>query len=65
MIGQAILQNMNSFFSQGNPNSTINSILNSAHFTLKVRRAHVLEDSLNGIVMKAENHADLRKPLRI
>lgn len=55
MIGQAILQNMNSFFSAGNTNSTINTILNSAHFTLKVRRANILEDSLNGIVMNSAN----------
>lgn len=56
---------MGSFFQAGNQGGTINQILNSSHFTLKVDRQNLLEDSLNQLVLNSENQQMLRKPLRI
>ena len=46
--------------------STISNILNGAHFTIKIRRDHILEDSLNALVTEQAVSDDLkRKPLRV
>jgi hypothetical protein len=38
--------------------------MGGASFTLKIRRDHILEDSLIGLVQNADKNA-IRKPLRV
>ena len=64
-INHAIIQNLNSFLSGADHNQTINSILGASHLTLKIRRDHLLEDSLNNLVMKGVDPQMIRKPLRV
>lgn len=46
---------MGSFFQAGNQGGTINAILNSSHFTLKVDRQNLLEDSLKELIHNSQN----------
>lgn len=63
LIGQALLQNL------GNLGSAegLNSIFAAAHFTIKIRRDHLLEDSLNNLVNRDSESLSkvICKPLRV
>lgn len=65
-IGDALLQNLGSLLDpNASNNQTINSILGAAHFTIKIRRDRILEDSL-GCLVREGIGSDLRqKPLRV
>ena len=43
----------------------INNILGAAHFTIKIRRDHILEDSLNCLVREGISNDVKAKPLRV
>lgn len=46
-------------------NATFNQILGDAHFTVKIRRDFLLEDSLNAIVKDGTTQSKIKKPLRV
>lgn len=45
-INDALLQNLNSFFTNVSPNQMINQIIGDAHLTLKIDRNNLLDDSI-------------------
>ena len=44
--------------------STINSIIGHSHFVVKIRRDHILEDSLNSLVRNT-SPTEMRRPMRV
>lgn len=51
-----------------NPNashsSIINNIIGGTHFVVKIRREHILEDSLNNLVRNT-SPAEMKRPMRV
>ena len=63
LIGQALLQNLGNLGSADG----LNSIFAAAHFTIKIRRDNLLEDSLNNLVNRDSDTLQkvITKPLRV
>lgn len=60
LIGEALLQNLHNL-------GGLNDIVAAAHFTVKIRRHNLLEDSLNNLVNRENSTLQkvIRKPLRV
>ena len=63
LIGQALLQNIGNLGSADN----LNNLFASAHFSIKIRRNNLLEDSLNNLVNRDSETLNkvITKPLRV
>jgi hypothetical protein len=65
-MNDALLQNLGSLLDPNAAHSaTINSILGAAHFTIKIRRDNILEDSLNCLTKEGISEEIKSKPLRV
>ena len=60
------MQNIGQLFDpNASSSATINNILGVAHFTIKIRRDHILEDSLDALVKEGISSDINQKPLRV